>query len=407
MMPARREVEVAAGSRMRAVDALRVGGDGLRTRRMRSALSALGIAVAIGAIVAVLGLASSAQAQLLAQLGRESNLLTVAAGQDFGGTALPLPSTAESMVAAIPPVQNVTAVASLTGVTVRRSAAVPAIDTGGITAMAAEDSLPRTVGASVIAGRFLDAVAQRYPLVVLGFQAAKNLGIGTLTPQTQVYLGGRYFTVIGLLAPVSVAPELDEAALVSFPIATADLGLQQGASRLYLRTDPDQVEAVAAVLPFTASPAHPEAVAVRRPSDILAARAAAKTSFVGLYLALGAVSLLVGGVGIANTMVIAVLERRGEIGLRRAVGARSIHIGAQFLLEAAVLAAIGGIGGAGLGALATAVVDRLAHNPLTIPPIVPLVGFGAAIVVGVLAGIYPALRAARLTPAAALRSGAE
>ncbi|GAB3794186.1 ABC transporter permease [Humibacter antri] len=407
MMPVRREAEIPARSRMRMVDALRVGGDGLRARRMRSALSALGIAVAIGAIVAVLGLASSAQAQLLAQLGRESNLLTVAAGQDFGGTALPLPSTAESMVAAIPPVQNVTAVASLTGVTVRRSAAVPAIDTGGITVMAAQESLPRTIGASVIASRFLDPVAQRYPLVVLGYQAAKNLGIGTLTPQTQVYLGGRYFTVIGLLAPVGVAPEIDEAALVSFPIATADLGLQQGASRLYLRADPDQVEAVAAVLPFAASPAHPEAVAVRRPSDILAARAAAKTSFVGLYLALGAVSLLVGGVGIANTMVIAVLERRGEIGLRRAVGARGIHIGAQFLLEAAVLAAIGGIGGAGLGALATAVVDRLAHNPLTIPPIVPLVGFGAALVVGVLAGIYPALRAARLTPATALRSGAE
>lgn len=371
---------------------------------MRAALSALGVAVAVAAIVAVLGIAASAQVDLLDQLGDEADLLTVAGGQDFSGAAAPLPSTAESMIAAIPPVREVTAVASIPSVSARRSAAIPAIDTGGITVMAAQASLPHTVSASMAAGRFLGAVAQRYPEVVLGYQAARNLGIGTITPQTQIYLGDRYFTVVGVLAPVAVAPELDQAALVSFPVARAELGLQPGTSRIYLRADPDQVQAVASVLPFTASPAHPEAVAVRRPSDILTARLAAKTTFVGLYLALGAVSLLVGGVGVANTMVIAVIERRGEIGLRRALGARARHIAVQFLLEAAALAVIGGVVGVGLGTLATAIVDRAGGTPFAMPPLVPATGIAAAIAIGVLAGIYPAARAARMPPAEALRA---
>jgi putative ABC transport system permease protein len=239
---------------------------------------------------------------------------------------------------------------------------------------------------------------------VLGYQAAQNLGIAVLTPTTQVYLGDSYFVVVGILAPVAVAPEIDDAALVSFPVAASHLGLTGGPTRIYLRADPDQVPAVAAVLPFTASPQQPEAVEVRRPSDILVARVAAKTTFVGLFLALGAVALLVGGVGIANIMVIAVLERRGEIGLRRALGARARHVALQFFLEATALAAIGGVIGVGLGTLATAVAARIGHNPVTIPLYVPFVGLGAAVAIGILAGVYPAVRASRLAPATALRA---
>jgi putative ABC transport system permease protein len=391
-------------SALRTPDALRVGVSGLRARRVRSALSALGIAVAIAALVAVLGIAASAKADLLAQLGAEGNLLTLAAGQTFAGNPSPLPPTAEAMIGEIGPVREVTAVADLPNATVRRSAAIPPINTAGITVLAAQPSLPHALSAELLTGHFLNAIADRYPEVVLGYQAASNLGIAVLTPTTQVYIAGRYFIVSGILAPVPVAPEIDDAALVSFPVARSSLGLAAGPTRIYLRTDPDQVAAVAAVLPFTASPQQPEAVEVRRPSDILIARIAAKTAFVGLFLALGAVALLVGAVGIANIMVIAVLERRGEIGVRRALGARGHHIAIQFLMEAAALAAIGGALGIGLGALATAVAAKIGHNPTTLPAYVVIAGLGVAIAIGILAGVYPAIRAARLAPAIALRT---
>jgi putative ABC transport system permease protein len=391
-------------SRLRLRDAFALGAVGLRARRVRSALSALGIAVAIAALVAVLGIAASAKADLLAQLGAEGNLLTLAAGQTFTGNPTPLPATAEQMIKAVPPVREVTAVSVVQQATVRRSAAIPVIQTGGISVLAAEPSLLETLSATMLRGHFLDSIAQRYPEVVLGYSAAQNLGVGTLTAATQVYLGGTYFVVVGILTPVSVAPEIDDAALVSFPVAVSRLNLDDRPTRVYLRADPDQVAAVAAVLPFTASPAEPEAVEVRRPSDILVARIAARTAFVSLFLGLGAVTLLVSGVGIANIMLISVLERRSEIGLRRALGARGGHVATQFVLEAAALAAIGGILGVALGCLATAIVAHAGGNLVTIPPSAPLAGLGAAIAVGVLAGVYPAARAARLSPADALRA---
>jgi putative ABC transport system permease protein len=391
-------------SRLRLRDAFALGVVGLRARRVRSALSALGIAVAIAALVAVLGIAASAKADLLAQLGAEGNLLTLAAGQTFTGNPTPLPATAERMIKAVPPVREVTAVSVVQQATVRRSAAIPAIQTGGISVLAAEASLVDTLSATMLQGHFLDSAAQRYPEVVLGYSAAQNLGVGTLSAATQVYVDGFYFVVIGILTPMTVAPEIDDAALVSFPVAVSQLHLDDRPTRIYLRADPDQVAAVAAVLPFTASPAQPEAVEVRRPSDILLARIAAKTAFVNLFLGLGAVTLLVSGVGIANIMLISVLERRSEIGLRRALGARGRHVAVQFVLEAAALAAIGGVLGVGLGGLATSVVAHAGSNPVTIPPAAPLAGLGAAIAVGVLAGAYPAARAARLSPADALRA---
>jgi putative ABC transport system permease protein len=393
-------------SRLRGVDAVALGSLGLRARPVRSLLAALGIAVAVAALVAVLGIAASSQATLLAQLGREGNLLTVASGQTFSGRATPLPDTAERMIGAIPPVQTVTAVGQVAGATVRRSAAVPAIETGGISVLAAQRSLVSTVGATVLRGHFLDAVADSYPELVLGYSAARTLGISRLDVPVQVYVDGQYFAVVGILAPVEVAPELDDAALVSFPVAQRDLGLPavDGTTRVYLRADPDQVAAVVAVLPFTASPAQPEAVEVRRPSDVLVARIAARTTFVGLFLGLTGVALLIGGIGVANIMVIAVLERRVEIGVRRALGARSRHIGTQFLVESVALAFIGGLCGAALGWLATLVWARLAGQPATVPLVDLAIGAGVAVLIGALAGLYPALRAARLAPARALHA---
>jgi putative ABC transport system permease protein len=387
-----------------ATDLVLGGWRGLRARKLRTALSCLGIAIGIAAAVAVLGISASSKANLLAQLGAEGNLLTVNAGQAFDGSPAPLPLTAEPMIAHIAPVESVTATGYVAGATVRRTAAVPAIDSGGISVLAAQPGLLATLGGSVATGTFLSAATARYPAVVLGAVAAQTLGIDHVSAATQVYLAGRYFTVIGILRPVPLAPQIDEAALVGFPVADSLLGLDGRPTEIYLRAAPDQVQPVASVLPFTANPAQPEAVQVSLPSSILAARAAARTAFTGLFLGLGAVAVLVGGVGIGNITVISVLERRGEIGLRRALGARRWQVGLQFLTESLLLSALGGVAGAAIGAAATAGYAFGTGQPAVVPPAGVAVGIGVALVTGVLAGGYPAARAARLAPADALRA---
>ena len=380
---------------------------GLRARKLRTALSGLGIAIGIAAAVAVLGISASSRANLLAQLGAEGNLVTVTAGQTFDGSPAPLPLTAEPMIARIPPVESVTAIGYVPGATVRRTAAVPAIDSGGISVYAAQPGLLGTLGAGnkgVAAGTFLNAATARYPAVVLGAVAAQTLGIAQVGPATQVYLDGRYFAVIGILRPVPLVPALDEAALVGFPAADALLGLGGHPTQIYLRAAPDQVQPVVSVLPFTANPAQPEAVQVSLPSSILAARAAARTAYAGLFLGLGAVAVLVGGVGIANIMVIAVLERRAEIGLRRALGATRRRVGLQFLTESVLLSALGGAAGVLAGAAATAGYAVASGQPAVVPAVSVAAGLGIALGTGALAGVYPAARAARLAPAEALRA---
>ena len=377
---------------------------GLRARKLRTALSGLGIAIGIAAAVAVLGISASSRANLLAQLGAEGNLVTVTAGQTFDGSPAALPLTAEPMIARIPPVESVTAIGYVPGATVLRTAAIPAIDSGGISVYAAQPGLLGTLGGSVAAGTFLNAATARYPAVVLGAVAAQTLGIGQVGPATQVYLDGRYFAVIGILRPVPLVPALDEAALVGFPAADALLGLGGHPTQIYLRAAPDQVQPVVSVLPFTANPAQPEGVQVSLPSSILAARAAARTAYAGLFLGLGAVAVLVGGVGIANIMVIAVLERRAEIGLRRALGATRRRVGLQFLTESVLLSALGGTAGVLAGAAATAGYAVASGQPAVVPAVSVAAGLGIALGTGALAGVYPAARAARLAPAEALRA---
>lgn len=393
-----------APSRLAPRDVLRVGSVGLAARRLRATLSALGIAVGIAAMIAVLAISESSKADLLSSLDRlGTNLLTASPGQSIFGEAAALPDTARKMVARIGPVEVVSATGSVDAV-VYRSELSPEAETKGISTYAADPSLPATVGATLADGVFLDSASARYPAVVLGSTAARRLGIGRVGGGVQVVVGGTRFTVIGILDPVELVPSLDSAALVGFEAAARYLDDEGDVSSLYVRSDPEDVEDVRGVLAATANPEHPDEVDVTRPSDAIEARAAAKSTFTSLFLGLGAVALLVGGVGIANVMVISVLERRSEIGLRRALGATKRHVGIQFLAESLLLSVAGGVAGVALGAAVAAVYASSRGWEIVLPPTVLAGGVLAAVAVGAVAGLYPALRAARLAPVEALRS---
>mgnify|MGYP002623088458 CR=1 FL=1 len=388
-------------ARLGLADVLRVGAAGLRARPARVILSALGIAIGIATMVAVIGISSSSREELLRQLDRlGTNLLTVSAGQTVFGEEAKLPENAAAMVARIGPVLTASATGEVKDVTVRRTDHIPEAVTGGIVVQAADLNLLETLEGGVARGTWLNAATSRLPAVVLGSKSAERLGI--TRPGVQVWLGERWFTVIGVLAPLPLAEEIDRSALVGFPAAERYLGFDGHPTTIYERSAEDAVEAVRAVLPRTVNPENPEEVEVSRPSDALAARAAAAGAFTNLLLGLGAVALLVGGVGVANTMVISVLERRKEIGLRRSLGATRGQIRLQFLSESLLLSALGGVAGAVLGALATVAFALLRGWPPVVPPWSLAGAVAATLLIGTVAGLYPAMRAARLSPTVAL-----
>jgi putative ABC transport system permease protein len=384
---------------------LAVALQGLRSRRLRAALSALGIAIGIGAMVAVVGVSSSAQANLIAEIDRlGTNLLTVSPGQDFLGNNAVLPDAAGPMIDHMQHVQSQAAVYQVGSANVYRTKYVPAGQTGGIGVDATDDDLPQVVATSIASGHFLDALSSEYPEVVLGSQAAATLQTTNASGHVLVDIGNQQFTVIGILNPVALDSSLDSEAFISLPVAEKLFNQQPNASKIYVRSTHDQVTQVSNLLPPTANPQEPSGVSVNRPSNLLEARAAAKGQFTTLLLGLGGVALLVGAIGIANIMVISVLERRGEIGLRRALGATRRHISAQFLAESALLAAIGGIAGLALGAGATEIYAATKHQPFIVP-LYALIGAPASgLLIGALAGLYPATKAARLSPVEALRA---
>ena len=395
-------------SRLLALDALRVASVGLRTRRLRAGLSALGVAIGIAAMVAVLGISDSSKAGLVEELNQlGTNLLTVQPGQTFFGQNAQLPEAADRAVLGLASVRNGAAVTTISSASVRRSSYIEAAETGGITVDAADLGLLATLSGKLAQGRLLDPASERYPILVLGAVAAERLGVASLTVHgrpVQVYISGIWFTVGGVLAPLPLAPEIDRAALIGHPIAHGLFGTSRNASTLYVRADPEHVNEAAALLPATADPQNPEQTQISRPSSALQARAAAQSTLTALFLGLGAVALLVGGVGIANVMVISVLERRPEIGLRRALGATRAHIGVQFLGESVLLSLLGGAAGIGLGAAATAGYAQIQGWIIVVPLLAVGGSVAIAVALGAVAGLYPAARAARLAPASALRS---
>ena len=371
----------------------------------RAGLSALGIAIGVAAIVAVLGLSASSQAGLLNEISKlGTNLLTVTNGQTLFGQTAELPIDAPGMIGRIGPVTAVQYTGAVNNANAFANPFIPPVDTNALTVDAASLGLPGAVGTTVEQGSFLNAATAQEPVAVLGAAAAQRLGIDRIYPGERIWVGGMWFYLAGILNQAVLAPEIDSSVLVGFPAAEKYLVFDGHPSEVYLKTVTSQVDAVQSVLAATANPEAPNEVDVSQPSSALVAQADAKAALNSLFLGLGAVSLLVGAVGVANIMVISVLERRSEIGLRRALGATKGHIRVQFMAEAVLLSLLGGVVGVIAGAASTGVYAAAKGWQVVVPPLAWGGGFGAAVVIGAVAGLMPALRAARMSPTEALWS---
>lgn len=391
-------------SKLRFVDGLELSFTGLQARPGRAALTALGIAFGIAAIVAILGISASGRAALLDQLDRlGTNLVRVTPGAGVFGNSDGLPVESSDMLGRVGPVEQVTSTALLE-VTVLRNDLVPPLETEGLSVLAVPTNLPQVLKTDIVAGRFLDAATERLPNVVLGWVAAERLAIADVEMPRRVFIGGEWFVVIGILDDMTLHPDIERAVLIGEPVARDLFEPDLQPTALYARIGTDFVDDVVDVIPATVNPQNPDRISVTRPAEALAARRAAEEALTGLLVGLGSVALLVGGVAIANIMVMSVLERRMEVGVRRALGATRRHVRLQFLGESILLAGIGGVLGVLIGATIT--VAYVTNRGLTLSvPVWGLVGsIGLALVIGALAGLYPAARAARIPPAEAVRS---
>ena len=391
--------------RLQLSDVTRLSTVGLRTRKLRATLSALGIAIGVAAIVAVLGLSASSQAGLLAEINRlGTNLLTVSNGQSLTGGTAELPLAAPAMIGRIGGVQEVQSTGAVSGANAFRTPYIPSVDTRGLTVQAATLNLLPVLATVIAQGHYLNAATAQEPVAVLGAATAQLLGIDRIYPGERIWLGGQWFYLSGILKPAVLASAIDTSVLIGYPAARRYLGFDGHPSTVYLRSRNDRVNAVDNILAATANPENPSGVDVSQPSSALVAQADARSALNGLFLGLGAVALLVGAVGVANIMIISVLERRSEIGLRRALGATKGNIRTQFLSEAILLGLLGGAAGVALGAAATAVYAHTNHWATVIPAEAWAGGIAASLIIGALAGFIPALRAARLSPTQALWS---
>ncbi|WP_419916427.1 ABC transporter permease [Candidatus Poriferisodalis sp.] len=393
-----------APSRLRPSETARVGLGSLAARRLRSALSALGIAIGIASLVAVLGLSDSSKSALLDQIGAlGTNLLTIEAGSGFGAGDAALPETSVATVSRVPTVEATSAVYAVDA-GVYRNDLVPEDLTGGISVYGTDPGLLGALNGEIALGSFLTEATRDHPVAVVGAVAAERLGVRNLDQPVRLYIGDRWVEVAGVLEPFALAANLDRAVLIGDRAAGRYYDTELAPATVYVRVHEDHIDATRDVLAATVDPENPEEAEISRPSDLLEARSAAESSFTSLFLGLGTVALLVGGIGVANVMVIGVIERRGEIGLRRAIGATRAHIRRQFFTEALTLATLGGTAGVLLGVAVTYGYSLAQGWRVIIPPVALIGGFAAAVAIGVIAGVYPAIRASRVSPTEALRS---
>lgn len=395
-------------------DQARLASVGIRSRKLRASLSALGIAIGVAAIVAVLGLSSSSQAGLLAEIDRlGTNLLTASKGTTLSGDEAPLPQESAGRVRMLDGVEQVAHVGVVSEANVYRSPLIPEVNTGALSVKAASLNLLPVIASDVAEGNWLNSATVSQPVAVLGATAAERLGIDRVTSGQRIWVGDQWFYVAGILEPAALASEIDSSVLVGYSAAQRYLGYTSSVdgeaapgppSTIYVRADTDRVGEVQEVLAQTANPEASSEVDVSQPSDALTARAAAEGAFNSLFLGLGVVALIVGAVGVANIMIISVLERRSEIGLRRSLGATKGQIRTQFLSEAILLSLIGGAVGVVAGVTATVIYAGTKGWAVVIPPEAWAGGMAAALLIGALAGLLPAVRASRLSPTEALRT---
>jgi putative ABC transport system permease protein len=377
---------------------------GPRTRLVRAALSALGIAIGVAALVALQGIPASQQAEIRAEMDRQgANLIVVYPGKDgpeFDAPEVPLPLEAPAMVQRIGPVEAVLVRRDLPEVAVYRNNLIPEGQSGSLAAAVADGDLPGALNVNLAEGRWFDAASRTMPTVVLGDGAARRLQVGV---GNRLWIDHRWWAVVGVLEKLELASEMDSTAFLA-PDYAETLYPEQPISSMYVSSAHGKAGAVRGVLAATVNPARPDGVSVTGLSDYFEAGQMVDRMFRTLSLGLGALALLIGGIGIANTMVVAVMERRGEVGLRRALGARTGQIALQFVLEAAVIGLAGGALGVALGAYATYLYTAVGHMAFALPWWVVAAGPGISVAVGALAGLYPSLKAARVSPTVALRA---
>lgn len=387
------------------VDLVRVGIMGLRMRKVRAFLSALGISVGIVTMVLVTGIPASSQQALLDKLtALGTDRLKAQPLVPEGQQSIKLPDQAAAMVARIGPVTATSEVAN-THQSVRRTQSSDPNDTAALTVLAARPNLLHLVGGSVHAGHFISAKTSSLPTVVLGHKAAGTLGFDRLAVGNDaplLKLGERWFTITGILNPMPLDPDLELSVFVGWSAAEHYLKFDGHPTVIYAKAPDHAIDSVKAVLAATVYPPLPDFVRVTNPSDALAAKRATQNAYSTLFVALAGIALTVGGIGVANTMYISVLERRREIGLRRALGASRGHIRGQFLTESVVLSLLGAFAGADIGCLSTTGYALTHDWPVVIPLRTVLLGMAASLVLGVLAGVYPSVNASRLTPTEAL-----
>jgi putative ABC transport system permease protein len=382
---------------------------GLLARKVRTLLLLLGPMIGVAAIVAAVGLTDSAKGDLkrkVAQLG--TNLIAASAASSFGGDQPTLPSDAVQRALQVSTVDKVAAVVELSDITVTPyEEASEKYETVPVPVMAADLRLPSALEVPVISGRWLgpfdDEELTRAAVIGVGLASE----IEHLPGEARtIELDGVRYGVVGVLGEVELDPTLDNAVFISFNAAEEDfLDDDVEPTKLFVRSTPGSEQETAEALRTAISLGGPQEVATEIKSEALELAAQSDRQLQLIVVSMGLLAIIVGGIGIANVMSISVIQRSTEIGIRRALGHTRRIIAGQFLLEALAVGFLGGVLGILLGAMAIAVGVAIAGWVFTLARWLPPAGIALAMVVSVLAGLYPAWRAARLEPLETLRLG--
>ena len=397
-------------SKLRARDALSLGTLGLRTRKGRTAMAAIGIAIGVASLVALVGIINSGEADAQRDLLDQGiDVLELTPGTSFADEPELLPGAAAAIDTHMRDLVDVVASIRRVPATLRKTDFIPEVETGGIRLFSVnEDDLDLLVPlrGGVAHGRFHDAATVRVPTVVLGADTAEVLGFDELYANPTVHISGNEFAVIGVLEPFTISQglTLNRAALIGSPVAENLFDADDNPERIWVQTDLDVIEMVRELLPRQANPEAPGEVSVS--SLDLEAREIISENFESLLSLLVVVIIVVGAIGVGNIMLISVLERRGEIGVRRALGAQKKHIAVQFLIESMLLTLLGGLAGIAVGLAVVTATTRVLDWPMTVQLSFIGVGLAVTLGVGLVAGLYPAWRASRMDPAEAVRPAA-